>query len=574
MKKGIELLDTYTRNNIVLYLDLNDTESFSQQNKDCAYSCALMYCQTYAECITDNQSVPLEVISVLKKVVRVEDVKELGISIVDKIFQICCGVLHVLRNSCQLSPLLMELMNEYHINDIDRSRIYEICRDIPPQMIQHILQCCICNNHLYTKKSSDAVIESKEDIIATFIRNRESLYYLLAMPDASYSLKQHKFIVASFDDIFVSAQNVTAIRSQIKSIFDTAIDEVELVIDVGQLQSFPDYLSFNDIRWDTDLNIVDKFPLTIRRISIIGDRLTTVGECFLSGCTMLTAVTIPYGVKSIMSSFLHGFTNLTTVTIPDSVTSIGNHFLSGCTSLSSLTIPDSVISIGNHFLYGCTSLTSITIPFSVASIGNHFLSRCTSLTSITIPFSITSIKHRFLYECTSLTALTIPSSVVFIGDNFLSGCNSLTNVAIPDSVTSIGIYFLSGCTSLTSITLPNSITNIRDSFLRGCTSLTSITIPDSIISIGNRFLSECTSLNKVTIPDSVTSIGDCFLFECTSLTSVTIPYSVTTISNYQFLHECDSLTTVTFLGNNRHQFEELIEILQSRGIRVVSADYD
>ena len=219
MKKGIELLDTYTKNYIALYLDLNNIESFCQQNKDCAYSCALTYCQTYAECIADNQSVQLEIISVFQKVVRVKDVKELAISIVDKIFQICGGMLHVLRKSSQHCPLLMELMNEYHINDIDHSRIYEICRDIPPQIIQHISQCRICNNYLYTKK-----------------------YYLMAIPDANYSFKQHKFIVASFDDIFLSPQNVIAIRFQIKSIFDIAVDEVELVIDVVKRLSFPDHL--------------------------------------------------------------------------------------------------------------------------------------------------------------------------------------------------------------------------------------------------------------------------------------------------------------------------------------------
>ena len=200
MKKGIELLDTYTRNNIVSYLDSNDIESFSQLNKNCAYSCALIYCQTYAECIATNQSVPEAVISVLRRVVIVEEVNEIAILITDTIFEISGSVL--LRKTCQLPPLLMELMTGHFINDLDRFKIYESCCDIPIQVIQHIIQCCVTNNYLHTKKSSDH--ESKEDVVAALIRNRASLYCLMATPDAEFILGRHKFIVASFEDIFIS----------------------------------------------------------------------------------------------------------------------------------------------------------------------------------------------------------------------------------------------------------------------------------------------------------------------------------------------------------------------------------
>ena len=45
------------RSNIVAYSDRSDIDAFSQQNKDGAFSCALMHCQEYADCVTKNESV-------------------------------------------------------------------------------------------------------------------------------------------------------------------------------------------------------------------------------------------------------------------------------------------------------------------------------------------------------------------------------------------------------------------------------------------------------------------------------------------------------------------------------------
>ena len=323
MRKGFGLLDdAYTRMNIVSFLGSSDIKSLSQQNHVCAHSCAFMCSRKYAECIATNQPVPVEVISVLRRVVRVEEVNELSISIVDKIFEISGSVL-LRKGYHRLPPLFKELMNEYHINNLDNLRLYSSCCDIPTQIIQHITQCCIVNNYLYTKKSTDVInAQSKEDVVAAFIRNRASEYCLMTSYDSQFNFNQHKYLVARYEDIFLSHQDLNLIRIQIKAIFDTAIDEVELVIDVGRLQSFPDCLKVNNICWDTDANILGRFPGTITRISIIGDGLTTVGQRFLFGCTSLSTLTIPNSVISIKNSFLFGCTSLSTLTIPNSVISI------------------------------------------------------------------------------------------------------------------------------------------------------------------------------------------------------------------------------------------------------------
>ncbi len=200
------------------------------------------------------------------------------------------------------------------------------------------------------------------------------------------------------------------------------------------------------------------------------------------------------------------------------VTSIGMGAFSGCSSLTAITIPDSVTSIGDWAFSGCSSLTAITIPDSVTSIGDYAFYGCSSLTAITIPDSVTSIGDEAFSGCSSLTAITIPDSVTSIGDEAFSGCSSLTAITIPDSVTSIGGSAFRGCSSLTAITIPDSVIIIGDEAFYGCSSLTTVTIPDSVTSIGNSVFSYCSSLTAITIPDSVTSIGDKAFRGCSSLT--------------------------------------------------------
>ena len=79
---------------------------------------------------------------------------ELSTIIVDKIFEISGSVL--LRKTFRLPPLLSELMTGYDMTNLNKSQIYDYCRDIPVQIVQHMMQCCIGHNYLYIKKSFDA----------------------------------------------------------------------------------------------------------------------------------------------------------------------------------------------------------------------------------------------------------------------------------------------------------------------------------------------------------------------------------------------------------------------------------
>ena len=292
------------------------------------------------------------------------------------------------------------------------------------------------------------------------------------------------------------------------------------------------------------------------------------------------------------------------VTIPDTindlpVTSIGGLTFYGCSSLTSVTIPDGVKSIGDWAFGWCVSLTNVMIGTNITSIGYATFAYCTGLNRVYFQGNAPSSVGSYVFYddnnasvyylpgttgwgpyfggCRALMlvppygcqvsngaiaiggytgsggAATIPDTinglpVTGIADLAFSQCTSITTVTIPNSVTNIGIQAFWNCTSLASVTIPNSVTSIGNNAFYGCISLTNVTIPDSVASIGDWVFYNCSSLTNATIPNHVTSIGMYAFSKCASLTSVTIPNGVTNIAQWAFSY-CTNLTKVYFLGN-------------------------
>ena len=113
----------------------------------------------------------------------------------------------------------------------------------------------------------------------------------------------------------------------------------------------------------------------------------------------ITYEDVTYSVTSIGELAFSGCTNLTAITLPESVTSIGVGAFGGCYSLTAITIPEGVTSIEYMVFYGCTSLITITIPEGVTSIEDSAFRYCRSLTAITIPEGVTSIGSLAFEDC-------------------------------------------------------------------------------------------------------------------------------------------------------------------------------
>src|SRR5262249_7467914 len=135
----------------------------------------------------------------------------------------------------------------------------------------------------------------------------------------------------------------------------------------------------------------------------------------------------------------------------------------GCTELTSVTIPNGVRGIGWDAFSGCTALTIITIGNSLTNIAFGAFRGCTGLTSITVdplnsayasldgpPFDKNNNLLIRYPAAKAQGGYIIPNTVTNIRDFAFEGCKALTSVTIPDSVSYIGLYAFSRCSQLRS----------------------------------------------------------------------------------------------------------------------------
>ena len=324
------------------------------------------------------------------------------------------------------------------------------------------------------------------------------------------------------------------------------------------------------------------------------------------GCSSLTKVTMPEGIKAIPKHAFRYLTTLKEVVLSEGVTSIGGYAFDGCTGLAEIELPESLIEIGSYAFNGCTGLTSITIPSQIQSINGfvfrgctglskvnlpeglttiyaYAFEKCTSLVSIDLPDSITTMAARAFYNCEKLSEVKLSAGWTTVLDRSMNsstyysdssnqytspfdGCSSLTKVTIPEGikaipkhafrylttlkevvlsegVTSIGGYAFDGCTGLAEFELPENLTDIGSYAFNECIGLTSITIPSQIQSINGFVFRGCTGLSKVNLPEGLTTIYAYAFEKCTSLVSIDLPDSITTMAARAF-YNCEKLSEV------------------------------
>jgi len=276
------------------------------------------------------------------------------------------------------------------------------------------------------------------------------------------------------------------------------------------------------------------------------------------GCSNLTSIIIPDGIRTIGNSAFLGCSKLTEITIPDSVTSIGSAIFSGCSKLTSITVPfigDSVKIPSNTYQYplgyffGRDSYTGSTeikqyyynysttntdysyycIPSSLRMVtvtGGNILNgafyNCTMLTKIVLGDNVGSIEDNAFYNCTNLSAVTVGNSVTSIGNYAFYKCKVLTGVTIPDSVLSIGDYAFSDCEALAKVVIGSGVSSIGSYAFDGCSAMTTFTVGDGLKNIGERAFNNCYSLRNIALPKRVVNIGAHAFTGCDGLMEITV----------------------------------------------------
>ena len=271
----------------------------------------------------------------------------------------------------------------------------------------------------------------------------------------------------------------------------------------------------------------------------------------------------------------------TNLILDEGTLGIAGDAFSGCTNLSSISLPNGLKVIGASAFWGCSNVTSIVLPSSLSTIDNTAFANCTSLTTVkakmNLPINIrgdafpnrSNITLFVPYSCeTAYEAadywkefkdiVEMPAIIDFADANVKVLCvanwdtdgdgelSEIEAAAVTDlgqvftgntqissfeelefftGLTTIGTNAFSRCTNLSIVTMPNSVTSIGYNAFGSCNKITSIVIPNSVTTIEkNAFL--CSGLTSVTIPDGVLSIEDCAFSSCSNLVSFDIPNSI------------------------------------------------
>lgn len=178
-------------------------------------------------------------------------------------------------------------------------------------------------------------------------------------------------------------------------------------------------------------------------------KVTRIDDCAFMGCSKLTSISIPNGVKSIGLGAFRVCRNLKNITIPNSVESIEDSVFELCNNLQSIVIPNSVKNMGTDVFYGCTNLKNVKLSNKLKLIDYQTFIYCENLTSITIPNSVTSIDDYVFINCSNLKKIELPNKLKKIGSQVFFGCHKLTSITIPSSVTTIGNEAFDWCKNLT-----------------------------------------------------------------------------------------------------------------------------
>lgn len=257
------------------------------------------------------------------------------------------------------------------------------------------------------------------------------------------------------------------------------------------------------------------------------------------GAKAMTSLVIPATVKGIGFYAFLNCTALETLTIEDGDVplSLTSSCFSGCTALTAITIPTRLTVIPSSCFSGCESLKTITLHSAITAIERQAFHKCYALESITIPCNLDAL-NGFSY-CTSLKEVTFTGTIREIENYAFAGCSALESITLPE-----GLEVVSGfqeCTALTAVTLPSTVTTI-ESYAFSNTPLAAIALPDSLNTMGEYAFYK-TALSELTIPDAVTTIGTGAFAADTLLTKVTIGAGIEEVSVMAFA-ECPAITDV------------------------------
>ena len=271
---------------------------------------------------------------------------------------------------------------------------------------------------------------------------------------------------------------------------------------------------------------------------------------------MIRVVNVDAGITNLPDFAFYGCTALETVNFAEnnSLTTIGGSALRGCSALTELVLPDGLKTVYGNALRDCSALTSVYLPDSVSYMASSAFSGCANVVlsvaegSYAEQWAITNnvkyVNHGS--ETTTLEAVEEPETTVPVeetpaveeaanvcGDELtwkldektltISGrggmysydadnaapwaayADNIENIVIEKHVKTIGAYAFSGLEKLVSVSFDeeSELEVIEEYAFAGCKELTEITLPEKLEKLGEAAFADCEKLRSVELPESL-----------------------------------------------------------------------
>ena len=144
--------------------------------------------------------------------------------------------------------------------------------------------------------------------------------------------------------------------------------------------------TYNEAAAVTDIGTVFKGNTTITNFAELYyfTSLTKLSDDAFNGCTKLTSIRLPKGLKQIGDRTFKDCSALKQIDLPTGVTSIGEEAFLGCKVLGNIELPQELTIIPNGAFSGCAALTAMELPVCVERIGTQAFQGCTKLNSFTV----------------------------------------------------------------------------------------------------------------------------------------------------------------------------------------------
>ncbi|MBQ8515262.1 MAG: leucine-rich repeat protein [Ruminococcus sp.] len=230
------------------------------------------------------------------------------------------------------------------------------------------------------------------------------------------------------------------------------------------------------------------------------------GVVLISAGENVSELALPETVRVIASQACMDHTALTSVVMTACTGYVGARSFSGCTNLSDVILPNGVKDVGDYAFAEC-AVTRIVIPATVLSVGAGAFVNCTFLEQVILWDGVVRIGSNAFLGCSAVEQLSIPDSVTQLGSGVFRKCSNLQKVVAGSRIAAIPDYAFQECTSLSSVTIRGAVTRIGIGAFNKCTSLQAIALPDSLMDIDAEAFQSCMSLTEVNIPASLRSVG-------------------------------------------------------------------